>query len=187
MARRSKASAQSTTRAQRAAVVMEKKGKCWSFEQIGDFLGITKQAAHAIYWEERAAWAAMKHEHQEELDAHRDDDLEILRQIIQAWLPDATGTAVDAEGKPLPKSDKAAAIVHKSLERKSKLLGTDAPVRNDITSNGETLTSVQASYTVPVVMSMEEWTAQSRASAEADAKAAEALLNEGSSDETSSA
>lgn len=143
MAKRSKASAQDTSRAQRAVVVMEKKNAGWSFQEIGSLLGITRQAVHTIYWDERAKLKAEKAAHSEEIDARRDTQAERMEQIIKAWLPLATGQEKDENGLAILNKD-AAAIVLKADERLSKLYGLDAPTRTDITSNNQTISGIGA-------------------------------------------
>lgn len=141
MARRAKSSMISTQRAERGVVVIEKKNLGWSFPDIGLFLGITRQAAHTIYWEERAKMKAEMGIHSEEIDAKRDTQAERMEMIIKAWLPLATGTEKDKDGFAILNKD-AAAIVLKADERLSKLFGLDAPVKADITSNGKTVSSI---------------------------------------------
>lgn len=142
MARRSKASAQDTSSADRVAVIMEKKRAGWSFADIGLELGVSRQSVHAAYWKERARLKDETIEHSKAIDIRREDQAERMEAIIEAWLPRATGAVIDEQTKLRVLDPKAAVIVLKADERLSKLYGLDAPTKTDITSNGQTVIGI---------------------------------------------
>ncbi len=112
------------------AVRMRKNGL--SFQAIGEALGVSKQAAHGL-----VTGAMREHIETTKEEAEQLVALEEMRldDLLRAWLPAA-----------LTGDDKAAGIVLKVGERRSKLRGLDAASKTELTGkDGGPLASVVAS------------------------------------------
>lgn len=131
-----------TTAERRArAVELRRLGK--TFLEIGDDLGVTASRAYRIY---QAALAAIPAQH---LDEHRAEELQRLDYLTgkafevlhRHHITVSNGRVVmveDADGASTPVEDDAPVLqaidrVLKISERRSKLLGLDAPVRAEVT------------------------------------------------------
>lgn len=125
-----------TTVRQLDALELRKKGH--SYQSIGDQLGISKEAA----------WQLVDRAMRELREAVKETatdvlhlDLSRLDDMLLAWLPAAT---TKPEGAPTP-DDKAANVVLRTIERRSKMLGNDAPTRTELTGkNGGAIETATA-------------------------------------------
>lgn len=170
MARASKSGKPATLSADRTRQIMDMKTQGFSFQEIGDKLGITRQSAHELYWSERARWQAEKALAHEELDAERDSSVARVKRTIAAWYPWAAGLNDDPDNPGMKILDKdAAAIVLKYEERLASLMGLDAPKRADITSGNKALGA-------STIENMDRYTDEELAALEAVHKAAQLRL-----------
>lgn len=104
------------TERRREAFDLRKRGA--TYDEIGRVLGITRQAAYELVKREL-----------EDIRAHTQDDVETVRALELERLDRlfAGSYAAAAGGDP-----KALASIMKVMERRARLLGLDAPVRQDI-------------------------------------------------------
>lgn len=108
----------------------------WSFTEIGNELGITRQAARERYWTARKQLQDTTASAIEEIEEKKDNQVARMEALIKAWLPLAVGKHKDPDtGLPVLNKD-AAAVVLKAEERLARLIGLDAPAKTDITSGG---------------------------------------------------
>ena len=121
----SKTSERKTTAAERKRQALDFRMAGMTFQQIGDKLGITKQAAHTL------VVAAM--------DETREKIAESAHQVIAMELErlDSLWRTVYPQAKQgnLGAIDRSLRI----MERRARLLGLDAPAKADVTSGGEKL------------------------------------------------
>jgi hypothetical protein len=120
MARRTQAT---MAAAERRAQVVELKRLKLSFAEIGRQLGITGQAAGRLYREALAQVPRMA------VEEHRVEELELIDTAIHQLMKIAT----DATVTPRTKVE-AWTSIRGWTERKSKLLGLDAPSRHEVIS-----------------------------------------------------
>lgn len=97
-----------------------------TFQQIGDKLGITKQAAHALIV---AALDDINKKTAIDAEKLREMELERLDSLWRTVYPQAKSGNLGATDRAL-----------KIMERRARLLGLDAPVKNDLTTNGKDIT-----------------------------------------------
>jgi predicted transcriptional regulator len=95
----------------------------YTYQRIADEMGVTKTAA---YERVNRALAAIP---LEEVERYRTIQREQLDRLMASWLPEAIA------GNP-----KAAEIVLKIIEKRSKLEGTDQPIKHEVL----TLDAIQA-------------------------------------------
>jgi len=95
----------------------------WSYQRVADEMGISKGAAYKRCQRALAAIPA------EAVDEYRQIQREQLDALMASWLPEAIA------GNP-----KAAEIVLKVIEKRSKLEGTDQPIKHEVI----TLDAIQA-------------------------------------------
>lgn len=110
------------------AVALRKKGK--SYAQIGDALGISKQAAHGL-----VVGALKEHREQtaeEVADLRAIENLR-LDELLATWFPLALAGDKDA-----------AAIVLKIQDRRAKLEGLDAATKTELTGKDGSALQVQS-------------------------------------------
>lgn len=91
----------------------------YSYQEIADELGLSKTRVRQYVAE---AMDENRKETAEEAAEIREMELLRLDELLKAWFPMAKAG-----------DDKAAGIVLKAQERRAKLLGLDAPVRQELT------------------------------------------------------
>lgn len=192
MARQSATSSRRIEAASKRKEILRLKIQRFANSEIADMLGCTRQHVHAVLQESKAEWAEEANGYLEQLSNEREAAHQRMLVVVRKLLENIEkGIVIEQD----PESGEATVTEpdFKSIDRLAvyeKLMaetyGYGAPKRADVTSNGETITGPVASYTVPVIATMAEWTKQSLASAAADASAAEDLLAEGDDDEDAS-
>lgn len=132
-----KLSGHSAEAADRRAFIVEQRRKHIPFEQIAQQLGITNQRVHQIYTDAlRSRVALAVDQHREESLRVIDDTIIQLQAIVDA--PPAVSFSVKGQinigpdGEPVPDHAQrlqAAEGIRRWEERKSRLLGLDAPTK----------------------------------------------------------
>lgn len=97
-----------------------------SYQSIGDALGVSRQAAHKAVG--RALEKTAK-EIEEGADKLRAIEIARLDRLYLRMSPLAESGSMGAVDRCL-----------RIMERRARFLGLDAPVKQDVTSNGETIT-----------------------------------------------
>ncbi|TJZ55603.1 hypothetical protein FCH28_09700 [Streptomyces piniterrae] len=100
------------------------------FREIADRLGCDVKTAHDAWKRARATYGKDAAAH---LDAWRGEQLAVLDAIIDGLMPKAI--AGDA---------RAAEVIIKALERTAKTIGSDAPIRANVTVTDEMTARIKA-------------------------------------------
>jgi len=95
----------------------------FTFQQIGDKLGITKQAAHHLVVEALEETRAKIAESSEQVMQMELDRLDSLWRTVYPQAKQGNLGAIDRSLR--------------IMERRARLLGLDAPAKTDVTSKGE--------------------------------------------------
>ena len=155
---------QKATSAARRKTALELHVEGRTFEAIGRELGVSRQRAHQLVQEQIAEAAA---ERAQLATRALDTDLERIDFVMRSLAP-----KVEAG------DDKAAQAYLRALERRSKLLGLDAPVRTDATTTlsgpdgGAVPVAVEIAQTDPAALHARLAAAAARAARGPDADGA---------------
>jgi hypothetical protein len=101
------------------ASVLELVAKGWSLQRVADHLGFSKATAHRYY---HAELRRAVEDNAEVRDMLLHQQLETLRQVLEAWMPRAIDTA-NAE---------AAGVVLRVTGQVNKLLGLEAAIQHEV-------------------------------------------------------
>lgn len=135
MARRSKSSASTAVATDRQLQALQLRQDGYTYQQIGDELGITKEAA----------WMLVD----KALKNYREAVKESTRELVEITLAQLDGLLHTYI--PLTKTgdDKAAGVVLKTISEKAKLVGMYAPSKTELTGkDGGPVASTTVSATV---------------------------------------
>ena len=114
--------------AERRLEAMRLRKAGWTYREIADQLGINHSSVYQFVTE---AMAEVRNQTSQEAEEYRAVELSRLEQIHKDWAPLATPGA-EADHYAIENAAKAAAIVLKASERRSKLLGLDAPEKKEL-------------------------------------------------------
>jgi uncharacterized membrane protein YccC len=114
--------------AEKKAKAVEMRRKGYQYKEIGKELGVTEGRAHQIISEECKRWRENMSEDVEDIRQHELSELEELRKHL--WQ------AIDNADDPTAISPALIDRFLKLQERRSKLLGLDAPEKKELAGRG---------------------------------------------------
>lgn len=123
MATRSKTSATTVRGVKNREAALDLRRAGWSFERIGEKLGITRQAAHKLV---TGAMESARAQIAASTDELRMEEVSRLDGLLEKLWPKARKADAQAVDRVL-----------KIMERRAKLLGLDAPIRTALQGGGE--------------------------------------------------